>query len=271
MSGLGVGEGKSGVSIRSILAYLDPAASAQAVLDVAVKLGRRHKAHLAGLEVVSASHAKPASETHPEALQEAFREQAMQVQLSYEWSCVQGNEQGIVVLEARTHDLLVIGQANPGTRGLWPQAHHLLESALIKSGHPLIAVPYRGSFSNVGDRILVAWNGAREVARAVEDAMPILEKAHTVTLLTVDLRSGDALSVDHLVALLERHDVNVSVQGARSLGRPIGEVLLAKARELHCDLLVMGGYGHSPLREHLFGGATYFVLEHMDLPVLLSH
>jgi nucleotide-binding universal stress UspA family protein len=101
--------------------------------------------------------------------------------------------------------------------------------------------------------------------------MPILEKAHTVTLLTVDLRSGDALSVDHLVALLERHDVNVSVQGARSLGRPIGEVLLAKARELHCDLLVMGGYGHSPLREHLFGGATYFVLEHMDLPVLLSH
>jgi nucleotide-binding universal stress UspA family protein len=259
------------VSIRSILAYLDQAANARAVLDVAVEQACRHGAHLAGLQAPSAGVGEPAAETSPDALQEAFHERVMQVRLSHEWACIPGNERGLVVLEARTHDLLVIGQAHPAARGLWPQAHHLLESALIKSGHPLIAVPYRGSFSNVGERILVAWNGAREVARAVEDAMPILEKAHTVTLLTVDLRTGDALSVDHLVALLERHGVNVGARGARSLGRPIGEVLLSKARELHCDLLVMGGYGHSPLREHLFGGATYFVVEHMDLPVLLSH
>jgi nucleotide-binding universal stress UspA family protein len=255
------------VSIRSILAYLDPAANAQGVLGVAVALARRHNAHLAGLHAVS----ERTGELAAGALEEAFREQAMQVQLSHEWSCVRGNEQGIVVLEARTHDLLIIGQANPDTGGLWPQAHHLLESALIKSGHPLVAVPYRGAFPNVGDRILVAWNGAREAARAVEGAMPILEKARTVTLVTVDLRSGSALSIDHLMALLERHGVNVVVQGARSLGSPIGEVLLSTARELRCDLMVMGGYGHSPLREHLFGGATYFVLEHMDLPVLLSH
>jgi nucleotide-binding universal stress UspA family protein len=260
-----------GVSIRSILAYLDPAANALSVLDVAVALARRHNAHLAGLHVISADAAAPASGTQPEALEQAFREQAMQVQLSHEWLDVRGNEQGIVLLEARTHDLLVIGQANPAAHGLWPQPHHLLESALIKSGHPLIAVPYQGSFENIGERILVAWNGAREVARAVEDAMPILERARTVTLLTVDLRAGDALSVDHQVALLERHGITVGAQGARSLGRPIGEVLLAKARELRCDLLVMGGYGHSPLREHVFGGATYFVLTHMDLPVLLSH
>jgi nucleotide-binding universal stress UspA family protein len=255
------------VSIKSILAYLDPAANAQGVLGIAVGLARRHSAHLTGLHPVS----EKAAELAPEALQEAFHEQAMQVQLSQEWFCVRGNEQGLVVLEARTHDLLVIGQANPDTGALWPQAHHLLESALIKSGHPLIAVPYRGSFSSVGEETLVAWNGAREAARAVEDAMPILEKARSVTLLTVDLRSGDALSVDHLVALLERHGVTIGVQGARSLGRPVGEVLLSKACELHCDLLVMGGYGHSPIREHLFGGATYFVLQHMNIPVLLSH
>lgn len=255
------------MSIKSILAYLDPVANSQGVLDVAVALARRHSAHLAGLHTVPEN----AAEGAPEALQAAFDEQAMQVRLSHEWLRVQGNQQGLVVLEARTHDLLVIGQANPDTGGLWPQAHHLLESALFKSGHPLIAVPYRGSISSVGEEILVAWSGAREAARAVEDAMPILEKARSVTLLTVNLRSGDALSVDHLVPLLERHGVTVGVQGARSLGRPIGEVLLSKARELHCDLLVMGGYGHSPIREHLFGGATYFVLQHMDIPVLLSH
>jgi nucleotide-binding universal stress UspA family protein len=259
------------LSIRSILVYLDPAANARAVLDVAVEVARRHRAHLAGLHAVSAGVADPAAETSAQALEHEFHKRAMQVQLSHEWFRLRGKEQRIVVLEARTHDVLVIGQAPPATGGLWPQPLHLFESALIKSGHPLIAVPCRGSFPSVGERILVAWNGAREVARAVEDAMPILEKADTVTLVTVDWRSGEALSVDHLVVLLERHGVEVGVQGARSFGRPIGEVLLSKARELHCDLLIMGGYGHSPLREHLFGGTTYFVLQHMDLPVLLSH
>lgn len=132
-------------------------------------------------------------------------------------------------------------------------------------------MPRRGTFPSIGERILVAWDGAREAARSVEDAMSILERAKQVTLVTVDLRSGDALSADHLVNLLERHGVHLSVQGARRHGRSIGEVLLERARELDCDLLVMGGYGHSPLREHLFGGATYFVLRHMDVPVLLSH
>jgi nucleotide-binding universal stress UspA family protein len=259
------------LSLRSILAYLDPKANARAVLDVAVELARRHRAHLAGLQAVPASVAEPAAANSPGALEQEFHERATQFQLSREWLRLRGDEQRIVVLESRTHDLLVIGQVRPDIGGLWPQPHHLLETALIKSGHPLIAVPYRGSFAEVGDRVLVAWDGAREAARAVEDAMPILEKAHTVILVTVDRRSGDALTVDHLVALLERHGVEVGVQGARSFGRPIGEVLLAKARELRCDLLVMGGYGHAPLREHLFGGATYFVLKHMDLPVLLAH
>lgn len=255
-----------GVSLRSILVFLDPSANAEAVLQVGICLACHHGARLVGLQAALEKKQPVAA-----ALEQTFRELAIRRELPHEWLAVRGNEQGVVVLEARTHDLLVIGQGNPDTGGLWPQAQHLLESALIKSGHPLIAVPYRGSFPNVGEHILVAWNGAREAARAVEDAMPILEKARDATLLTVDLRTGDALSVDHLVGLLERHGVNVSVQGARSLGRPVGEVLLAKARELHCDLLVMGGYGHSPIREHLFGGATYFIVEHMDLPVLLSH
>jgi nucleotide-binding universal stress UspA family protein len=263
-------EGRA-LSLRSILAYLDPKANARAVLDVAVELARRHRAHLAGLQAVPASVAEPAAANSLGALEQEFHERATQVQLAHEWSRMCGDEQRIVVLESRTHDLLVIGQVRPDIGGLWPQARHLLESTLVKSGHPLIAVPCRGSFPSVGERVLVAWNGAREAARAVEDAMPILEKAHTVTLLTVDRRSGDALTVDHLVALLERHGVSVGAQGARSLGRPIGEVLLSKAQELRCDLLVMGGYGQSPLREHLFGGVTYFVLEHMDLPVLLAH
>jgi nucleotide-binding universal stress UspA family protein len=253
------------VSIKSILVHLDPKTNLTGVLDVALELARQHRAHVVGLFLT----AEAGSERSP--LEQAFRERATELQLSHEWSRVAGSEAAILVLESRCHDLLVIGQAGPDAGRFWPQPHHLLERTLLKSGHPLIAVPRSGAFPGIGERILVAWDGAREAARAVEDAMPVLERAKQVTLVTVDLRSGDALSADHLMTLLKRHGVRVSAQGARSHGRAIGEVLLARARELGCDLLVMGGYGHSPLREHLFGGATHFVLEHMDVPVLLSH
>ena len=253
------------VSIESVLVHLDPRTNVTGVLDVALELARQHRAHVVGLW----PSAEAGSERSP--LEQTFRERAKRLQLSHEWSRVAGNEAAILVLESRCHDLLVIGQADPREGQFWPQAQHLLESALLKSGHSLIAVPRSGAFPSVGERILVAWDGAREAARAVEDAMPILERAEQVTLVTVDLRSGEALSADHLVVLLERHGVQISVQGARSHGAAIGEVLLGRARELSCDLLVMGGYGHSPLREHLFGGPTYFVLRHMNVPVLLSH
>lgn len=266
-----VGESTTDVTLKSLLVYLDPAVNSRAVLEVACDLGRRHGAHLAGLLAPSAGPGGPASRDEASALEEAFHEQAMRSQLSHEVIRARDDGEAGLVLESRSHDLLIIGQAEPGGRRLWPQPHHLLESALLKSGHPLVAVPHRGSFASIGERVLVAWNGGREAARAVEDALPILGKADRVTVLTVDLRSGDALSVDHLAALLERHEVAVAVQGARTHGRPLGAVLLDEAEKLDCDLLVMGGYGHSPLREHLFGGATHHVIEHMNLPVLLSH
>lgn len=256
-------------SIKSVLVYLNPAANVQGVLDVALDLARQHRAHIAGLWAGPGAAGEIAHDM--QALEQTFRERAMQVQISHEWSHVKGDEEAMLALRSRSHDLLILSQANPNQRNVWPQSHTLLEGTLIKSGHPVIAVPHRGAFPSVGERVLVAWNGAREAARAVEDAMPILEKAQQVTVLTVDLRSGDALSVDHLVGLLERHGVNAAAQGARTSGRPIGEVLLSRAHGLDCDLLVMGGYGHSPIREHLFGGATYFVVEHMDVPVLMSH
>jgi nucleotide-binding universal stress UspA family protein len=255
------------VSIRSILACIDPAANAEGVLDVAVILAGRQRADLVGLHVVADANGQSAAD----ALEATFRERALAAQLTHEWHSVRDQRGRIIPLEARGHDLLVMGRTRSDPKGLWPRLNHRLESALLKSGHALVAVPPQGAFTHVGDRVLVAWNGDREAARAVEDAMPILEKAQSVTLVTVDLRSGDALSIDRLVALLERHGVAVEVQGARTLDRPVGEVLLTKAREVRADLVVMGAYGRSPLREHLFGGVSDFVLGHLDRPALLAH
>lgn len=259
------------VPFRSILVFLDSSANVQSVLHVAFDLAGKHDGHLVGLQAIPTKSARPVAAEDASAVERAFREQATARQLSHEWCRPKAGKTASVVLEARAYDLLVIGHASPRDKRLWPQPNHLLESALLKSGHPLIAVPYQGAYGRIGERVLVAWSGAREAARAVEDAMPILERASAVTVMTVDLRSGDALTIDHLVAGLERHGVNVAVRGARSLGRSTGQALLSEAHALNCDLLVMGGYGHSPMREHLFGGVTYFVIEHMTLPVFLSH
>jgi len=262
------------MSIKSILVCLQPAQNTSAVLDVAVDLARRHKAYLAGLHVASPSDYEPSVAgfmSHAAVLEREFRERAEEVQLSHEWNCIEGNEESVIALESRCHDILIIGQADPIARGLWTRPHDLLENILIKSGHALMAVPYCASCPTVGDRILVAWNGAREAARATEDAMPILKAARSVIVLTVDIRRGDALSVDHFVNYLERHDVRVEARGARSQGQAIGDTILSKAADFHCDLLVMGGYGHARAREHLLGGPTYSVVEHMTIPVLMSH
>ena len=152
----------AGVSLRSILVYLAPSTNAQGVLQVGIHLARRHGARLVGLQSVpEKTRRSPAGVA---ALEQAFREQAAKWQLAHEWYWASGAQQTALVREARAHDLLVIGHAPPRGRRLWPQPNHLLESVLIKSGHALIAVPHEGSFTRVGERVLVAWSGAREAA-----------------------------------------------------------------------------------------------------------
>ena len=262
------------MSIKSILVCLQPAQNTSAVLDTAVDLARRHKAHLAGLHVAKPGDAATrviGLMSHPAALEREFRRRAEAVQLSHEWHRLEGDEERAIALESRCHDILVIGQADPAAKSLFTRPHGLLENILIKSGHALIAVPYGATRPNVGDRVLIAWNGAREAARATEDAMPILQAARCVIVLTVDLRRGDALSVDRLIRFLERHEVKAEARGARSEGRSVGETILSKAADFRCDLLVMGGYGHGRAREHMLGGPTHAVVENMTIPVLMAH
>ena len=261
------------MSIRSVLVSLQRTHNTSAVLGVAVDLARRHQADLTGLHVVPRGFGKRAqsSADYTTELELEFRAHAEDARLDHEWRCIDGSAESVIALESRCHDILVMGQADPTVRDLWTNPHDLLETVLIRSGHPIIAVPYRGSYPNVGQRVLIGWNGAREAARATEAAMPILKAAQRVIVLTVDERRGDALSVEQLVTFLERHDVAAEARGARSHGAPISDTILSKAIDLQCDLLVIGGYGHSRVREHLFGGPTYSVIEHMSLPVLMSH
>src|SRR5262249_44560338 len=122
----------------------------------------------------------------------------------------------------------------------------------------------------VGERVLVAWAHSREATRAVHDALPLLKLAKSVTVMEVN-PEPDHLGGADIALHLTRHGVKAEVASTTSGDINNGDAILSRAADLTADLLVMGGYGHSRLREFAFGGVTRHILEHMTLPVLMSH
>jgi len=173
----------------------------------------------------------------------------------------------LLARHARCTDLTIVGQADLAAHGVDDTA--LIEAAFMDSGRPALVVPRQGPAVLPPRRAIVAWDGSREAARAANDAIPLLQLAEFV--LVVDARdAGDHLGAE-LVAHLVRHEVKAELRQVASSGSGIAEILLAQAHADAADLLVMGGYGHSRLREMMLGGTTRSILEHMSLPVLFSH
>jgi nucleotide-binding universal stress UspA family protein len=194
--------------------------------------------------------------------------------LSTEWREITEGPEADPALHARYADLAILGQLDPDrveTELVRPRP----EQVALASGRPVLIVPYAGHFDNAGRRIVIAWNSTREAARAVGDAMPFLASAELVTVLTIDPREGPGghgeLPGADIAVHLARHGVKTQIERTVSAGLPVGEVLLSRIADLGADLLVMGAYGHTRLRELLLGGATRSVLRSMTVPVLMSH
>lgn len=149
-----------------------------------------------------------------------------------------------------------------------------IDGALFDSGRPVLYVPSSFKADHIGTKVAIAWNSRREAARAVSESLPFLKSAEEITLLLVDPVVGDN---DHgedpgsdIATVLARHGLGISVQSVASADRPVSEALLDSVRELGADLLVMGAYGHSRLRENILGGTTREMLEQTVIPLLLS-
>ena len=188
-----------------------------------------------------------------------------------EWRAAQGERAHTVALHARHADLVVINQTDPGEA----DASHFAATVLMALGRPALVVPYAGAFKNVGRNVLVAWDAGREAARAVTDALPLLRRADKVVIMAVDPRvsakaHGEAPGAD-IAVFLARHGVKAEVAPTVSGGVDVGNVILSTASDEDADLIVMGAYGHSRVREIVLGGATRTVLESMTVPVLMSH
>jgi nucleotide-binding universal stress UspA family protein len=136
-------------------------------------------------------------------------------------------------------------------------------------------VPYVGRFPEIGRRVLIAWDASRETARAINDALPVIEAADVVTVMTVcdddkafaRVRGGTQRILRHL----ERHGIAAHVCETIRNGNPVSDVILSRAMDFYVDMIVAGAFQHSPLREALRGGVGRDLLKRMTVPVLMSH
>jgi nucleotide-binding universal stress UspA family protein len=272
---------------RDLLVHVDGGPGGRARLRFAVDLAERLNARLSGLHVTPPAEVPPmykasqlagainriAEDLAVDARQAAtiFSEETSQCSVTPSWSQSAGNIAAGISKKARFADLVILGQyeqQNSPERHPLPAAH----SVVLNCGRPVLVVPASAQPGELR-RIAVAWDGSREAARAVHDALTLLRMAQSVQIVTVVLRSEDGSDGDdnRLPAHLRRHGVKVANdviqirtdQEHRSLQDTIGQD--------HYDLLVMGGYSHAIWMEFIFGGATQSILLSSTIPVLVSH
>jgi nucleotide-binding universal stress UspA family protein len=171
---------------------------------------------------------------------------------------------------ARRYDLAVVAQDEPDSM---PGRDMVIEAALFQSGRPVVVVPYIQKQGLKLDRVSVCWDGSRNAARAVADAMPILRKAKTVEVVVVIGAHGKSRELPgaDIAQHLARHNLKVELSELVADDIDVPNTILSHAADVGTDFIVMGGYGHSRWREFVLGGATRAMLSSMTVPVLMSH
>jgi len=202
-----------------------------------------------------------------------FEQAAKRAGISYETRSVNASIAGAAERLgriARRFDLVVVGQPD---RDKSAPVEVVDEGVLFESGRPVIFVPYIQKTGLKLERVLVCWDGSRAATRAIADAMPFLHKAKQVEIIIVAnkaARVGELPGVD-LAQHLARHGLKVDVKRITSPDIDVPSTILSYAADCSADMIVMGGYGHSRLREFILGGATRGILESMTVPALMSH
>jgi nucleotide-binding universal stress UspA family protein len=171
---------------------------------------------------------------------------------------------------ARRYDISVVAQAEPAKL---PDRDLIIEAALFESGRPVLVVPYIQRDALKLDRVMVCWDGSRAAARAVGDAIALLERAKAVEVVVVAGEAGksDELPGADIAHHLARHGLKVELQRIVARDLDVANTILSHAADAGTDFLVMGGYGHSRLREIVLGGVTRQILHSMTVPALMSH
>ena len=275
---------------KQVLVHLDSTQAAGRRLQAARELAQQHGAALAALYASApsfmalpyapelapgvAASLMEVDEERRAAARKAFDREMTQPGPMASWGeTVEVPVIGAFAQQAWYADLLVLGQrdpSDPAAAGLPPD---FAEAVLLATGRPAIVVPYVGCSGPIGDTVAIAWKEAPEAARAVAAALPILARSRQVHVLTWGEAAtppvqGHRLDLDGWLRL---HGVEATWHRGGPEPEALGELLLSRAFDLQCDLLVMGCYGHSRAREGVLGGASRGVLQGMTLPVFMAH
>ena len=278
------------MSYKTILVHLNDKRRVEAVLGPAIHLAIRHNAHLIGLHVHASMPAPPiamaygaqvlgsivaAERKEADLIAAAFAAATANQPFVAEWRSLKVPHvdlAGVVMDHGRAADLIIAGQTDPD----WDLSPLLdfPERLALESGRPVLVVPYAGRFGDIGRNVVIAWKAGRELARAVFDALPILEQAEKVHILEVKQHGDKAATLapdTTIAASLARHGIKPSVRASVAADISVGDDILSRLSDLDADLLVMGAYGHSRMREFVFGGTTRHIARHMTVPTLFSH
>lgn len=275
------------MTYKSVLVHIDNGRVCKQRIGVAIKFAQKHEAHLTGLYWVPnamtplALEAGVTTEILQVLMEESEQRLATAEQLftgavksagiQSEWRVVDDPLPGQLALHARHADLVIAGQHDPSDAQ--STANAVVVQMTLASGRPTLMIPYIGTQEDeIGERIMVAWNGSREAVRAVHDALPLLRAAQNVEVIAINPDSGrDEIPCADICVHLARHGAHVEAKESRTKSIDVGEEILTRAADGAATLIVMGAYGHSRMRELVFGGATREILAHMTIPVFMSH
>jgi nucleotide-binding universal stress UspA family protein len=274
---------------KTILVHLNDRRRAEALLEPTIRLASRYNAHLIGINVHASMPAPPipvlgsgvlgsVAATERQATDEIaaiFARMTANQPFVAEWRALKvphADLAPVVMDHGRAADLIIAGQTDPD----WDLSpiSDFPERLALESGRPVLVVPYVGRYAEVGRNVVIAWKAGREAARAAFDALPLLRAAETIHILEIKERGDErpALAPDtSIAAALARHGLRPNVHTSTIGDIGIGDEILSRLADLGADLLVMGAYGHSRMREIVFGGVTRHVARHMTVPTLLSH
>ncbi len=284
--------------IKTILLPLGEKDRDDALLDAALAVTKRFKAHLDVLHVepnaesllpyatIGLSEKMRASVRDAAARQHSDATRALQqlvdkacvrngvsmarrgeqpAKISADWLVETGSQTELVAQFGRLADLIIVPR--PARVSPPPKT---IDAALRETGRPVLMLPPR-AVDCIGERIVIGWNGSKEAAQAVAAARPILREAGAVTVLTTDKRQKRRPNGGDLLTYLACHGIAASVSIMDTRTRSVPEALLANARELDADLLVTGGYSRHRLREVIMGGVTRYLLAESDIPIMMVH
>ena len=277
------------MALKTILVHLADDPDHLARFEAALALAKRHSAHLTalfitrpldvpvevtgrGASVVFLEESAANREKKARELEAEFKQSCSAKGISHDWIVEDSDHLDSLSRHAHAADVVIV------SRG--PDLHledrfrlRLAEELVLVTGLPIMVLPagYAAGATPIGRRILIGWKPTRQAVRAVRDALPFLQAAQKVLLTTVRPTTTDAISTLEIAQYLTRQEVSAETLDVDEASGGVGETLLAAADTHECDLIVLGAYGNSRLKEVLFGGVTRDLFRHSKIPLLLSH